>query len=81
MEITRAEMILLIMLGEPLEKKILGGFVPTGFESGAFKPECRGHRQGPATEDRANPRKLKMTVRGTMVRSEVCNSWCFCLVS
>ena len=21
----------------------------------------------------------KMTVRGTMVRSEVCNSWCFCL--
>ena len=21
---------------------------------------------------------LKMTVRGTMVRSEVCNSWCFC---
>ena len=25
--------------------------------------------------------KLKMTVRGTMVRSEVCNSWCFCLES
>ena len=24
---------------------------------------------------------LKMTVRGTMVRSEVCNSWCFCLES
>ena len=23
----------------------------------------------------------KMTVRGTMVRSEVCNSWCFCLES
>ena len=23
----------------------------------------------------------KMTVRGTMVRSEVCNSWCFCLGS
>ena len=58
LEIARAEMILLIMLGEPLEKKIFGGgFVPTGFESGAFKPECRGHRQGPATEDRANPRK------------------------
>ena len=27
------------------------------------------------------PRFLKMTVRGTMVRSEVCNSWCFCLES
>ena len=25
--------------------------------------------------------KVKMTVRGTMVRSEVCNSWCFCLES
>ena len=25
--------------------------------------------------------KRKMTVRGTMVRSEVCNSWCFCLES
>ena len=24
---------------------------------------------------------LKMTVRGTMVRSEVCNAWCFCLGS
>ena len=24
---------------------------------------------------------VKMTVRGTMVRSEVCNSWCFCLES
>ena len=24
---------------------------------------------------------IKMTVRGTMVRSEVCNSWCFCLES
>ena len=24
---------------------------------------------------------IKMTVRGTMVRSEVCNSWCFCLGS
>ena len=23
----------------------------------------------------------KMTVRGTMLRSEVCNSWCFCLES
>mgnify|MGYP001348521343 CR=1 FL=1 len=23
----------------------------------------------------------KMTVRGTMVRSEVCNSWCYCLES
>ena len=23
----------------------------------------------------------KMTVRGTMVLSEVCNSWCFCLES
>ena len=22
-----------------------------------------------------------MTVRGTMVRSEVCNAWCFCLGS
>ena len=25
--------------------------------------------------------KWKMTVRGTMVRSEVCNAWCFCLGS
>ena len=31
-------------------------------------------------EDREMMR-IKMTVRGTMVRSEVCNSWCFCLES
>ena len=28
-----------------------------------------------------NNLEIKMTVRGTMVRSEVCNSWCFCLES
>ena len=32
-------------------------------------------------EDKCAPPLLKMTVRGTMVRSEVYNSWCFCLES
>ena len=32
-------------------------------------------------EINVNEMKLKMTVRGTMLRSEVCNSWCFCLES
>ena len=36
---------------------------------------------GTQTRLRGGCTYLKMTVRGTMVRSEVCNSWCFCLGS
>ena len=44
-----------------------------------MREDCGGYAQG-AMAIRA-PSELKMTVRGTMVRSEVCNSWCFCLES
>ena len=43
----------------------------------------KNDKRGPDHELRKKTTKTKkkMTVRGTMVRSEVCNSWCFCLES
>ena len=63
---------------------------------GAGRVSCKASKQFLATQqhkpgarDKTKPPKskkvrevfIKMTVRGTMVRSEVCNSWCFCLES
>ena len=48
-----------------------------------LQPQCQGftHLTFLIIARASLERGQKMTVRGTMVRSEVCNSWCFCLGS